>query len=465
MYEQDTMPTRIRIMMPSVFALALLRGCGKSDDSSGQLDDDGGFGGLDSAADSGSPSGTSTPSASEASGASTSETSTSGTSAPGTTDASTSSTEETFSTSGTTRESSGDSMHETGGVEGMCSPAHDAATPALTGPYCVGVSVLHLVDESRDETLTSAPGDKREVLVYLFYPILPGSDNPPVPWIGQKEWPWLLNYGFPFPSDGYKDLWSNAVQDEDVAPGIFPVVTFMPGFGAHTSAYTGVFVEPLVSRGFIVAAVNHPYVSGIVNFPDGRSIAGSAALDDATLSVVVGDARFVLSELEVDPRWQDTMDFGQIGSFGHSFGGATSAEVLVKDDRFLAGIVYDGRLFGDVRYVGTPKPVFLGASRESGLTANAGEWNLLWAKLSGPGYYARIADTTHLGLSDAGLLAEHFNSGSPQSLGLGAIAPKRLAEITDALTRAFFDTHLRGGDPAALFEAAASFAEITFQTK
>ncbi len=361
--------------------------------------------------------------------------------------------------------SEGESTGETGG-SGPCHPAHDAATPALTGEYCVGVSILHLVDENREETFTSDPNDLREVLVYLFYPILEGSDRAPAPWIGEKEWPWLLNYGFPLPDDGYVDLWSNAVENEVVAPGSFPLVTFMAGWGAHTSPYTAVFIEPLVSRGFIVAAVNHPHMSGIVNFPDGRSVEASAPLNHETFAVAIGDVRFVIDELETlgtrDPEWQEKVNFEQVGSFGHSYGGITSSELLVQDDRFLAAINYDGSaLFGDVREVGTSKPMMLVASEEGGLNPSSGNWGNLWSVLSGPAYYGWIAGTTHVGISDIGLLVEHFDVGSPGSLGAGTIEPTRLHELASTLTWSFFAAHVQGGDPAGVIESLESFREIS----
>ena len=42
--------------------------------------------------------------------------------------------------------------------------------PAPTGPYAIGRTTFHWVDENRDEALTLSRSDKRELLVHLWYP-------------------------------------------------------------------------------------------------------------------------------------------------------------------------------------------------------------------------------------------------------------------------------------------------------
>src|SRR4029453_13142471 len=49
----------------------------------------------------------------------------------------------------------------------------------------------------------------------------------------------------------------------------WPVVLFSPGNRVPRSLST-LFVEDLASRGFVVAAIDHPYSVAIVVFPDGR---------------------------------------------------------------------------------------------------------------------------------------------------------------------------------------------------
>jgi hypothetical protein len=62
---------------------------------------------------------------------------------------------------------------------------------------------------------------------------------------------------------------------------------FSPGYDGVYQIYTS-FIEDLVSHGFIVASINHPYVSGITVFPDGRTV----GLADVPIDPVARSAVF-----------------------------------------------------------------------------------------------------------------------------------------------------------------------------
>ena len=47
--------------------------------------------------------------------------------------------------------------------------------PAPTGPYAVGETVFRWVDTARQEVLTNAPDDFREVVALVWYPAEPGT--------------------------------------------------------------------------------------------------------------------------------------------------------------------------------------------------------------------------------------------------------------------------------------------------
>src|SRR5262249_17236231 len=70
----------------------------------------------------------------------------------------------------------------------------------------------------------------------------------------------------------------------------------------------------------------------------------------------------VLDELEQlnrnDPEGllTEKIDTARVGVFGHSFGGAVAAEVSIADDRFKAGINFDGLLFARAKAEGVSKP-------------------------------------------------------------------------------------------------------------
>ena len=66
-----------------------------------------------------------------------------------------------------------------------------------------------------------------------------------------------------------------------------------------------------------------------------------------------GRCCFVLNQIEKlnqsdkDNRFTGRMDTSRIGMFGHSYGGATVAQVLVEDSRVKATINMDGTLYGE----------------------------------------------------------------------------------------------------------------------
>ncbi|TKH44914.1 hypothetical protein C1I60_08790 [Paenibacillus terrae] len=45
--------------------------------------------------------------------------------------------------------------------------------PEPTGKYAIGTISQHLTDQNRDETLSAAPGDKRELMINVWYPVDP----------------------------------------------------------------------------------------------------------------------------------------------------------------------------------------------------------------------------------------------------------------------------------------------------
>ena len=75
---------------------------------------------------------------------------------------------------------------------------------------------------------------------------------------------------------------------------------------------------------------------------------------------------FVLNELEKLNKndrknlFINRMDLNQIGMFGHSYGGATAVQMLMKDDRIKAAVNMDGTLYGEkIEETGVEKPLMI----------------------------------------------------------------------------------------------------------
>jgi dienelactone hydrolase len=132
----------------------------------------------------------------------------------------------------------------------------------------------------------------------------------------------------------------------------------------------------LASRGFVVAALWHPYSAQVVAFPDGTVVWGNAAgsMNGAPAAeqearhiqlcaVWAADQRFLLDRLAVwneqHAQLRGRLDLERAGALGHSLGGAAAAQAAYEDERIDAAINLDGAMFGSVTTEGLRAPFLL----------------------------------------------------------------------------------------------------------
>jgi predicted dienelactone hydrolase len=112
----------------------------------------------------------------------------------------------------------------------------------------------------------------------------------------------------------------------------------------------------MVSQGFVVAAIAHTYWSTVTAFADGTSVDATHLMapvgaEQPEIDVWTADARFVLDQVlavaQTDPlgEVQGRIDATAVGMFGHSFGGATSLNLLAADARVKAAMNMDGTIY------------------------------------------------------------------------------------------------------------------------
>jgi pimeloyl-ACP methyl ester carboxylesterase len=330
--------------------------------------------------------------------------------------------------------------------------------PAPTGPFAVGRTIYEWTDAARDEMMSDVEGERRSVVAWVWYPARPsaGATSKYLP--GALEAP--INAAIGLSSSQVM------VPAHDDAPlmatgGPLPVLLFSHGSGSLLAVYTAMLTE-LASHGYVVVGIQHPYNAMMTTFADGRAIPTSPAAANDTVQYWSEDTAFVVDQLmglaAGTGMFAGRLDLSRVGVFGHSFGGAASAEFCLDDARCIAGLNFDGSLSGEVENVGVKQPfmqVISGTACEDVVAAGAmtlekclpllaryeAGWQTTFDR-SDVGYRVRVAGSKHGSFSDLPLLeplAAMFNDGSE-------LAPERAWQITTQLTLAFFGRHLNASD-------------------
>ncbi|ACL76569.1 alpha/beta hydrolase family protein [Ruminiclostridium cellulolyticum] len=376
-----------------------------------------------------------------------------------------------------------------------------------TGPYQVGTVTYDWTDENRLEEATKDPSDKRELMVQVWYPAEKTDNLKRAPYIkdlsailkgGEKTVPlvsFLLSHLKYVKSNSYTDAKLSGKQEK------YPLLIFSHGYGAFRNANT-FEVEELASQGYIVVGIDHTYDAAATVFSDGRVAelnqdtqkmfySGSVDAMDKHNEIWVKDVEFVLDTVEKinkkDPlnHFTGKIDLDKIGMFGHSYGGATTAQVLMRDPRVKAGINMDGYLYGSsIPDTGVSKPFMMMDADDSmkmfldkdyldkslkryGITGDLRKRyeksSIKYGKIrsnaiANGGYSMLIKNTDHTSFSDMYLL-------SPLAK-IGRENPRTVFKIINDFTLTFFNKYLLGDSSASLEDTAKKYKNIEFtQTK
>jgi predicted dienelactone hydrolase len=366
--------------------------------------------------------------------------------------------------------------------------------PPPSGEYPVGQLLYIFADPERDEVFTDDSADQRAIAVTVYYPAAPTDNAATAPYIPEAAAQNFTNTThLPPPVIGMFS--THSYPAAPAAEGAFPVLLFSPGFGTPDVFYTSL-LEEIASHGYIVARISHTYSVGATIFPDGDVIASNEAGSDLNtdesrdgiLKVWVTDQEFTLDELEHlngdDPLLAGKLDLEHVGSFGHSFGGATAVETAYEDSRIDAAINMDGSQFGEVAEAGLDRPIMLmrsteqpeptdeeleaaGITREE-LAAEMEKANQSWNDLlsqSPNAYHFILTGSSHMTYAtDLALAAPSLSFMLPPEV-IGTIEGSHAYEIISAYVVAFFDQYVKGDEAAALDSLAADYPEVTFEAR
>ncbi len=216
--------------------------------------------------------------------------------------------------------------------------------PEPTGKYTVGTKAFHLIDTNRKETTVPNNHGNRELMIQVYYPAAKGSGNPSAYFenINELGEQLAVTNGAPYIVTTHLGLtkthsYQNAKPLQ--AKEKFPLLLFGHGMGLYGQQNT-FQLEELASQGYVVIALNFTGYAATTIFPNGNRVDSIPIENTPTaLNTIVQkweqDTTFVLNEVikgNFDKSFKtiaDLINYDKIGMFGHSFGGATAAQMLV----------------------------------------------------------------------------------------------------------------------------------------
>ena len=235
--------------------------------------------------------------------------------------------------------------------------------PRPTGSYAVGITYFHLTDANRPDPFLAHTTRKRELMVKVYYPAKPDDTKPFSPYF-HDSLPLLRAFAgfYQMPSFLFDHLRLVKTYAKDNLPvseaqSTYPVVLFSNGAGTSMEVETSQS-EDLVSHGYIVVAIEHPYVSAATVFPDRIVTAHEATTDFKTpepaepiTQIMADDDKFVMDQLgemnvgRMDATFKGRLNLAEIGAIGHSVGGAVAYNMAIHDRRVKAAINLDGTVY------------------------------------------------------------------------------------------------------------------------
>jgi hypothetical protein len=344
----------------------------------------------------------------------------------------------------------------------------------------------HWVDASRREIFVSDPAVRRELMVQVWYPAKTESSARRAPYIDDPTTLVPLAHLLHLPGCVFRHLKrvrTNAVEAAPVVvgPSAFPLLICSHGRGGYRQEDTWL-VEELVSQGYIVAAIGHPYAASGVGFPDGRRAMFDARMRDrefvgSKIPYLAQDASFALDKLiaanGADPRGilAGRIDTSRVGIFGLSLGGEVSAQAALEDERIRACLVMDVWMPAEVVSRGLCQPtMFLTRDAETmelegwsaaDVSETLTTMRAVYETLPAAGYFVVVHGMFHQDFSDAPLL-----SPLTSLLGLtGPIERQRAHDILTAYSLAFFDSMLKGRQTSLLDASSPCYPEVEVEAR
>jgi hypothetical protein len=338
--------------------------------------------------------------------------------------------------------------------------------PKPSGAYPVGTVIYNWTDVARDDVVSEASDDKRQLLVQIWYPAEAGQGLQTAPYMPEMA---VLRSAFTQGAEQLESIRTNSLLQAKLsrARSKYPVIVFSHGMGMPRSFYTSM-MEELASQGYVVAGIDHPYM-GLVAL-NGRVVkpfpgwtqpppGGLANKSDeerdqfwrTSYEQLSADQRFVLDQLErlnksdSDKRLTHKLDLKHVGLMGHSQG--FISPTCGRDDRFKACLNLEGVPEWAERKSGLRQPYMTMRDGD-----DSPRMTTIYANLRNVGYDLLIHGAGHNSYLDPPLVAAYkYKLDAARGRG-----------IINAYMLAFFDTYLKGKKSPLLSGPSPDFPEVTF---
>ncbi|KAL2069369.1 hypothetical protein VTL71DRAFT_15707 [Oculimacula yallundae] len=346
--------------------------------------------------------------------------------------------------------------------------------PAPTGQYNTTLASYKLTDKNRLDpyATTKTP---RALMISVFNPIPASQCTPSLspymdPITAEFKDASYAPLGIPAGTFGSVNFQTCRTNPRNAKA--YPIVIFSTGGGNSRLTY-GIMAQQIASAGYTVITVDHPYDADIVTFPDNSTILGIDVEDDLNFLVDTRakDVSFVLDQLAVPsvsaklfPGIGCELDVSKVAMFGHSLGGATAAQAMLKDKRIVGGINLDGTFFSTVVQKGLKKPFLIFSHEGKNLTTDA-SWGATWSVLRGWKRQLELKGGAHGTFTDFPALIHAL--GFEGMLGdsgaelFGTIGGLRSLEIISAYVQAFMEFTLKGKKSGLLERKTSAYPEVT----
>ncbi|KUJ10020.1 alpha/beta-hydrolase, partial [Mollisia scopiformis] len=343
--------------------------------------------------------------------------------------------------------------------------------PPTTGSYDVGVRsyAIPFIDQHNP----SWPGNiSTSYLATIYYPTIQTSNKTVTLYVDPEAaapLDALYNQTSGTVGNLTTNIKPNAAIAEPPQGSLFPSLIFQPGFEGLSAMYSITMTE-LASRGYAVAALDFPYETTFVRYPNGTGVSGIyGGIFSFDIIPPIYETR-IRAGIHFVEYWSTLVEqlhapfqVAPLGVFGQSLGGAAALGVAdaIPDRKVVASALnLDGGLYGNPAsnssLADLKRPVLqMGTVNHTGSydptwdtfpVAQTGWWRTLW-----------VARADHLDFSDVTFWREFLVNRQTSNT---AIQGRRMVNVTREFVTAFFNYTLLNQEEKVLSKPGADWPEV-----